>query len=124
MYLSAERQTPTNCQILIAPTPNQIANKNRQNIRWVMAAWRQSILKLRGLNDGLRPRKGTLQFVENDYVKFDNALQSEGATPGTKKEILASQQGDVCDVGIGLCREILKLPPMSAAMLLRDNFQQ
>jgi hypothetical protein len=41
-----------------------------------------------------------------------------------QNKIPLSQQGDYCDVGIGMYQEIMKQSPADAAILLRETFRQ
>jgi hypothetical protein len=42
----------------------------------------------------------------------------------TQKEIPLSQQGDYCDVGLGMYQEIMKRSPTDSVILLRETFKQ
>ena len=42
----------------------------------------------------------------------------------TQKEVPLSQQGDYCDVGLGMYQEIMKRSPTDSVILLRETFKQ
>jgi hypothetical protein len=42
----------------------------------------------------------------------------------SQEKIPLSQQGDYCDVGIGMYQEIMKQSPADSVILLRETFKQ